>query len=72
MRTDLFPATTEGKLAHLEEECGEVIKAIGKLHRFGEFAKDPKTGFEYDNVKDLHEEILQLRGAIERYLEAAS
>jgi hypothetical protein len=68
MRVDLFPKTTEGKLAHVEEECGEVIKALGKLHRFGETATDPKTGITYDNVVDLHEELKQLNGAIERYL----
>lgn len=35
MREDLLPVTWDGKLARLEEEMGEVIKAIGKLRRFG-------------------------------------
>jgi NTP pyrophosphatase (non-canonical NTP hydrolase) len=52
-RPDLYPTDFDGWLAKLEEECGEVIKAIGKFHRFGPVATDPKTGVVYDNIADI-------------------
>jgi hypothetical protein len=68
MRVDLLPTTWDGRLARIEEECGETIKAIGKMHRFGRTATDPKTKIEYDNVSDLMAEIYDLRDAIDRFL----
>jgi hypothetical protein len=64
MREDLLPITWDGKLSRLEEEIGEVIKAIGKLRRFGEYATDPKTGIPYQNKQDLFLEIIDLQSAI--------
>lgn len=68
MRQDLLPQTTDLKLAHVEEEIGEVIQAMGKLRRFGEHAQDHITKIKYDNLADLHEEMRQLKVAIDRYL----
>jgi hypothetical protein len=68
-RLDLLPTTTEGKLAHVEEEMGEVIQALGKIRRFGEVATDSRTGIQYDNLTDLQLELCQLRECIDRYLD---
>ncbi len=35
MDTKYLPATDEGKLVHLIEECGETIQAATKVLRFG-------------------------------------
>lgn len=67
MRIDLLPKTRKGKLARIVEECGEVIKAYGKLKRFGAYATDPKTQIKYNNVRKLNEEILHLQHAIKEY-----
>lgn len=64
MRPDLLPTTFDGKIGRIIEECGEVLQAIGKMQRFGLTAKDPKTGIEYDNLKDLNLELDDLRAAI--------
>jgi regulator of replication initiation timing len=55
-RPDLYPTDSMGWLAKLEEECGELIKAIGKFRRFGAAPTDPKTGIHYDNVADIFKE----------------
>jgi NTP pyrophosphatase (non-canonical NTP hydrolase) len=68
MRPDLLPRTWDTRLARVEEECGEVIKAIGKLHRFGRLATDPKTKLKYDNVADIMAEMYDLKDAIDRFL----
>ena len=68
MRADLLPTTWEGRLARVEEECGEVIKAIGKMHRFGRVATDPKTKKKYDNVADIMDEVSDLSDAVNRFL----
>lgn len=67
MREDLLPSTFDTKLARIEEEAGEVIKAIGKYHRFGATATDPKTNITYDNIKDIYSELSDLKHAIERF-----
>lgn len=64
MREDLLPKTNEEKIAYLIEECGEVLKAIGKYQRFGPTAVDPVTGIEYNNVSDLLIEMQDLERAI--------
>src|SRR5712671_5052010 len=66
MRPDLLPITFRDCLSHVVEECGEVLKAIGKLDRFGEKATDPKTGIKYDNIADLLTEINDLENAMNR------
>jgi hypothetical protein len=71
MRPDLLPITIEGKLDHIIEEAGEVIKAYIKRKRFGSLATDPFTGTKYDNDADLRNEILDLRNAIAAYLKVA-
>lgn len=64
MREDLLPNDWDGKLSRLEEEMGEVLKAIGKLRRFGEYATDPLTGISYQNKQDLFLEIFDLQSAL--------
>lgn len=64
MREDLLPTTLEGKIGYTVEECGEVLKAIGKYQRFGPTAIDHKTGIFYNNVVDLLTEMDDLERAI--------
>lgn len=64
MREDLLPTSFDGRLARLIEEMAEVLKCIGKLQRFGRQATDPKTNIKYDNVKDLGDELVDLKHAI--------
>ena len=68
MRADLLPKTPEGRIDHVVEECGEVLKAIGKLRRFGARATDQQTGITYDNIGKLGLELLDLRRAIDMVL----
>ena len=70
-RPELIQKTYKGAISLLIEECGEVLQAIGKLQRFGERAKDPLTGIEYDNIGDLEEELLDLTKAIDLYYQMA-
>jgi hypothetical protein len=65
MREDLLPTTWEGKLARVIEETGEVLKAIGKLQRFGEYATDPVTKIQYQNKQDMFCEIFDLQSALQ-------
>jgi hypothetical protein len=53
MRADLLPNTYHGCQIRLIQETAEVIQAITKLLQYGPVAKDPKTGIEYDNVRDI-------------------
>lgn len=69
MRKDLLPTTFDGKVDRIIEECGEVLKAIGKLKRFGLKAIDPKTGKKYNNLKDLKKELDDLEDAINKFNE---
>ncbi len=64
-----YPRSQSGKLAHVIQECAEVIQAATKLVLFGADATDPHTGIKYDNIAKLREEIDDLRGAIDRLLE---
>lgn len=72
MRLDLLPSSLEGSLARLIEECGETLKAVGKLQRFGLKATDPLTKIEYDNVAKLHSEIDHLQHAIKEFRRLAA
>lgn len=64
MRDDLLPTSFDGRIARLIEETAEVLKCIGKLQRFGKEAIDPKTNIKYDNLKDLKEELQDLKHAV--------
>ena len=64
MREDLLPTTYGEAVARFVEETGEVLKALGKLERFGEKPTDPKTGIKYDNVADLLKEFDDLEHAM--------
>jgi NTP pyrophosphatase (non-canonical NTP hydrolase) len=63
-RPDLLPTTFNDCVAHVIEECGEVLQAIGKFDRFGAVATDAMTGVRYDNVADLLTEMDDLESAI--------
>jgi hypothetical protein len=66
MRQDLLPVTFEGKLDRIIEECSEVIKAICKLRKHGEHARDPITNIEYDNIADMLNEMDDVEDAFGR------
>lgn len=68
MREDLLPNNWDAKLARVIEETGEVIKAIGKLQRFGEYATDPVTKIQYQNKQDLFGEIFDLQHALQELI----
>jgi NTP pyrophosphatase (non-canonical NTP hydrolase) len=59
-----MPTDLSGALARLTEECGEVLKVVGKIGRFGLNATDKKTGLTYSNGVDLEMELIDLKHAI--------
>lgn len=67
-RPDLIPTTLHGKLGRLVEETAEMLLALGKYQRFGDFAVDETTGIKYNNEADLHTELHDLRHAIDEVL----
>lgn len=60
--------TKEQALAHIIEECGEVIMAFGKLHRFGENSYSPSDPSKQTNKEWLQKELIDLYGALDLYL----
>lgn len=58
----------EKELAHLVEECGEVLHAAGKIQRFGFEAVNPllPKSEQEQNVAWLYRELGDLEGAIVR------
>jgi len=42
MKAKYMPKTLRGKLAHLVEECGEVLAAVGKSMRWGLHSVNPE------------------------------
>jgi NTP pyrophosphatase (non-canonical NTP hydrolase) len=63
METRYLPKTTPKKLAHLVEECGEVLQAVGKAGRFGLDKRHPTRGFE-TNRQWILRELVDLEAAI--------
>lgn len=64
MREDLLPVTLEGKFDRVIEESCEVTIAICKLRQYGEKPTDPATGIKYNNIRDLKNELEDLKHAI--------
>lgn len=67
MHTKYLPTDLEGKLHHVTEECGEVLKLIGKSGRFSLLGYHPDT-LEVNIIK-LDEELSDLTAAIKRLQE---
>ena len=63
MKPEFLPKTPEGRRWRLAEECGEVVRALSKIGRFG------AIGIGYDghenNTEALKAELADLRHAIE-------
>ena len=64
----LRPRDVDFCLAHVVEECGEVLAAAGKTQRWGFESYDPTIPIEkrISNAQWLRQEIDDLKGAIER------
>ena len=59
------PLDIEGALAHLVEECGEVVAAAGKSLRFGLRSCNPEPGASREANGDwLERELVDLERAI--------
>ncbi len=56
------------QLAHVVEECGEVLAAIGKTQRWGRFSVNPLVDekLQETNQAWLKRELKDLREAIDR------
>ena len=56
------------QLAHLIEECGEVLAAAGKTQRWGPQSVNPLLPPEQQetNLRWLRREMIDLRGALDR------
>lgn len=63
-----LPKNFEGQLAHVVEECGEVMAAAGKTMRFGRKSVDPTdtSAKPETNEQWLKREILDLTVALFR------
>lgn len=60
----LTPAEAE-RLYWLSEECGEVVKAIGKILRHGYHSFNPDGNGSMDNRAELEREIGDIYAAVE-------
>lgn len=60
--------TLEQKLAHLVEECGEVLQAVGKTQRWGLYSVNPELPPDKQEInKDwILRELADLRETIDR------
>ena len=56
------------RFIHLGEECGEVIRALGKIERHGLFDRDPSLPASPDNKEHLE---IELRDVISAALRLA-
>ena len=65
-----LPDDIDGRLAHLVEECGEVIAAVGKTQRFGLDSVNPllPEDEQETNRAWLIREAIDLKQAIHRLL----
>lgn len=63
--------TPEQFMGHVCEEAGEVVTAIGKIIRFGPLSYNPTLPPEEQETNRawLLRELIDLQGAVERYLE---
>jgi hypothetical protein len=61
-----LPMTLPNKLAHLAEEAGEVVAAVGKMLRFGLDSENPELpdGVREKNRVWLKRELADLKKAI--------
>lgn len=55
----------EDYLTILQEECAEVIQAISKIKRFGEYSKNPYIENSKNNKVTLNEEIGDLLAMVD-------
>lgn len=68
----LKPGNIDFCLAHVVEECGEVLAAAGKTQRWGLSSVDPTLPKEQQETNEawLRRELADLQEAIPRLLEA--
>ncbi len=71
-RPDLYPKPDDisGWMDKTIEECGELLKAIGKYKRFGAVATDDKTGLVYHNGVDVVSECFDVALSINAMVKA--
>lgn len=67
MKEDYQSTTTPQALAHLAEECGELVHAIGKLWRWGPDSVNPELPVEdrVSNMEWVLNAVEDVEGAIE-------
>lgn len=63
----------EKRLAHLVEECGELIAAAGKTQRWGPDSVNPllQPQHQETNIAWLRREMADVRQALDRFEQAA-
>lgn len=57
----------EFALARLNEECGELVSAIGKTMRWGLNSSDPSSGVRESNEDWIYREMEDVEDAIKRF-----
>lgn len=65
---EFFQEGFEKQLAHVVEECAEVIVVYGKIQRFGKDSVNPLLNKEEQipHIQSLKNELQDLKGAIAR------
>lgn len=71
MKPEYKSKTSDQALAHLIEECGEVIAAYGKMQRWGKLSVNPELPPEQQetNIDWVKREIRDLQKALQAYHE---